>query len=1067
MKFEQAFYTWGKHQLSQFKEGLGVCASSNLEKNFLERCVKLGSHFNAERSLKKAEFVLYSPEFESFVGVGISQGKGGGDGRTSMLCHFFIPCEQQENPNPSEYFLLYPFRDEVEDGEELCKWEGEAEKYNFYDILEKYDLKGIKLAKFLQMTWPCMFEEKSTVRILIDRKIHEEKEDSTIAREITWLLSMLVPGKEDLELSCRKNLSYGVYTRENVSAVRLIFASEKNRNGENVFYLDKSGIVEEEKISQVFIRMSSIAEGSLEKYKSFAAELFDMRVPVKFTCTQLPIIYIKWKLNRGEHVYIDEIKNEINGLLNASRSSIWHRELLENYLLNANDLGGADAAFFWKRFITPRLNEEGITENEIFVKASVNLLKIICKASHESYVKVMSSVPEEERICFIRYLYEEPDSIVKKYLEKISSGKELYEFLSLYRSLSKKEEVRGEIFDISKRIYKEAQSEERNRITDTLLGIEELREDWEAWIRSRIEEARTTDGYLFFVEQEAGKMELRYAGIYYSRLYDLAREKGQEGKLSENEEEQISKCEKEIRDVAGNRISEQQMDDFVKMIRNWKIKRINRKIAELPAEELAEYEIEGSAAPECIAQWINCAVQRLRTGEHLMEESYQRFLDRIPMISHWKEERKIGQLLFDKYLEALWGSSDCEPRGEMLKRKMLFRLKNPSFEQFSVWSRVRADEEFRDFQLLDEITGENPELAVAVENESDGALTLPARLRRVLYRIWKSVTAGEEIKEQDLRRLNRQTCKGRETEVSDMLRQFQKICRKDMEDGKEHRKMLCFINYMLLLERREGIDDRLKKGQKDRCRRYRKRYEKGDLILNFAKNEVAIVDVNDDWIEQRVREIGTFLSVIEFGEITEDNIKAVSLLVKDCRTIFSEKIDEVERLKKERQDFMDECRRQIASLEEKKKKIEKRLNRLYKTLEDGGDMIPEKREEDEDIRDILKASEAEPWIPSAEEAAEEEDTAGMTAEEAAEEEAADETIAEETTSYKQGDSLVENLPTCVKDNMPDKGPESIDISGKSNRSMQKPSGKDAGEKTTGLEGQRGKITKLKLKIRGK
>lgn len=1013
MKFEQAFYTWGKHQLSQFKEGLGVCASSNLEKKFLERCVKLGSHFNAERSLKKAEFVLYSPEFESFVGVGISQGKGGGDGRTSMLCHFFIPCEQQKNPNPSEYFLLYPFRDEVEDGEELCKWEGEAGKYNFYDILEKYDLKGIKLAKFLQMTWPCMFEEKSTVRILIDRKIHEEKEDSTIAREITWLLSMLVPGKEDLELSCRKNLSYGVYTRENVSAVRLIFASEKNRNGEDVFYLDKSGIGEEEKISQVFIRMSSIAEDSLEKYKTFAAELFDMRVPVKFTCTQLPIIYIKWKLNRGEHVYIDEIKNEINGLLNASRSSAWHRELLENYLLNANDLGGADAAFFWKRFITPRLNEEGITENEIFVKASVNLLKIICKASYESYVKVMSGTPEEERICFIRHLYEEPDSIVKKYLEEISSGKELYEFLSLYRSLSKKEEVQGKIFDISKRIYKEAQSEERTRITDTLLGIEELREDWEAWIRSRIEEDRTTDGYLFFVEQEAGKMELRYAALYYSRLYDLARERAQEGNLSENEEERVSQCEKEIRDIAGNRISERQMDDFEKMIRNWKIERINRKIAELPTEELAEYEIEGSAAPECIAQWINCAVQRLRAGEHLTEENYRQFLDRIPMISHWKEERKIGQLLFDKYLEALWGSSDCEQRGEMLKRKMLFRLKNPSFEQFSVWNKVKADEEFRDFWLIDEITGENPELAAAVETESDGTLTLPARLRRVLYRIWKSVTAGEKIEDRDLRMLNRQICKNKETWVSDMLRLFQETCLEGMKDGKESAKAVCFLNYMLLLERREGINDRLKKGQKERCRRYRKQYEKRSLVLSFIKNEVSAVNLADAWTQRRVSEIQTFLSVLEFGKITEDNIREASLLVKKCGTIFSEKIEEVERLKKERQDFMDECRRQIASLEEKKKEIEKQLNKLYKILEAGGEMTPEKREENEDIRDTLEVLEAASGSSSSKETAGEEKT------------------------NEHSERSVENLPPCVEDKIEDVDSESNNFSGESDAVVQK------------------------------
>lgn len=1051
MKFDQAFYTWGKNQLSRYREGLGICASSSMDSDFLDSCLAIGSGFSPERSEETSEFVIYDPRLRRYVGVGISPRADGGDGRVNFLCHFFIPRETEENPDPGEYLLKYPFRRDVEDREKIGIWDSEyseASDFDFKGILETYGLKEKKLAMLLQTAWPCMFGEVSGINIIFDKERRRGDLDLKAAREIAWLLSMMAPGSEHVLAECRKNLSYGVRTKENKNAARILYSEEPAGNGQ-MFFLD--GENDRQEVLPVFMYMAELAEQSVEDYRAFTEELLNIRKSGKFRCVQLSVVFLRWKLLHGQYVSKEDVAHEINDILSAALSSPWESAFMEDYLLQAKDLGLQDISVLWNRFVIPMLKKyDNVREagEDRILDVTIRFLKMTWALNQDGYEILFSDLSDEDKDAVAQRLYEEPDSIIRKQLEEISSCEDLSGFLSMYGSICRKEEVRGKIFDISKRIYKEAPSEGRTRITDTLLGIEELRENWEAWIRSRIEEDRTTDGYLFFVEQEAGKMELRYAGIYYSRLYDLAREKGQEGKLSENEEEQISKCEKEIRDVAGNRISEQQMDDFVKMIRNWKIKRINRKIAELPTKELAEYEIEGSAAPESIAQWINCAVQRLRAGEHLMEESYQRFLDRIPMISHWKEERKIGQLHFDKYLEALWESSDCEPRGEMLKRKMLFRLKTPSFEQFSVWSRVRADEEFRDFRLVDEITRENPKLVAAVENESDGTLTVPARLRRVLYRIWKSVTAGEEIKEQDLRRLNRQTCKGRETEVSDMLKQFQKICRKDMEDGKEHRKIICFLNYMLLLKRREEIDDRLKKGQKDRCRRYRKKYEKGDLILNFAKNEVAIVDVNDDWIEQRVREIGTFLSVIEFGKITEDNIKAVSLLVKDCRTIFSEKIDEVERLKKERQDFMDECRRQIASLEEEKKKIEKQLNRLYKILENGGEKIPEKREENEDIRDILKASDAETWIPSAEEEAEEEE--------------AEETIAEETTTYKHGDRLVENLPTCVKDNMPDEGPETIDISWKSNRPMQKPSGKDAGEKTIGLEGQRGKITKLKL-----
>lgn len=975
MKFDQAFYTWGKNQLSRHKEGLGICASSCMDSDFLDSCLAIGSGFFPERSEETSEFVIYDPGIRRYVGVAISPRADGGDGRVNFLCHFFIPCETEENPDPGEYLLKYPFRRDVEDREKIGVWDSEDCKesdFDFKGILETYGLKEEKLAMLLQTAWPCMFGEVSGINIIFDKERRRGDLDLKAAREITWLLSTMAPGMESVLAKCRRNLSYGVRTKENKNAARILYSEEPTGNGQ-MFFLD--GENDRQDVLPVFMYMAELAQRSVDDYRTFTEELLNIRKSGKFRCIQLSVVFLRWKLLHGQYVSKEDVARDINDILNAALSSQWERAFMEDYLLQAKDLGLQDISVLWKRFVIPMLRKyDNVLEtgDSRILDVTIRFLKMTWTLNREGYDFLFSDLSDNYKEVIAEKLYEEPDSIIRKKLEEISSCEDLFGFLSMYRSICQKDDVRREMFDISKQIYKEAQSEERTRITTLLLGIEEFREDWEAWIRSRIEKEQTMDGYISFVEHEAGKMELRYAVIYYIRLYDLARGKGKEGNLSENEEERVSQCEKEIRDMAGNRISQQLIEDFNSLIRTWKIKRINRKIAELSTGELAEYKIEDFVVPECMTQWINCAVRRLKSGEHLTEKLYLQFLDKISLVYHWKEERKIGQLLLDKYLEAIWGSSDSEPREEMLKRKILFQIKNPSFEQFSIWSKIETDEELHDFHLIDKITGENPELATVADVGLDGTLRQPARLKRVIYRMWKNVTAGKRIRDRDLRMLNSQTCKTRETKVSDMLKLFQKICQEGIADGRENLKIVCFLNCMLLWQKREEIDDRLKMGQKERCRRYRKQYEKRNPVLSFVKNEVSTVNLTDAWTERRVCEIQTYLSVIGFGEITEDNIKAASFLINKCKTVFSDKIDEVEKLKKERQDFMDGCRKQIAALEERKKEIEEQLKKLYKILEKGEEMITEIRRENENLRNVSKISEEEKWISSNEEIAREE-----------------------------------------------------------------------------------------------
>ena len=946
MKFDQAFYTWGKNQLSRHREGLGICASSCMDSDFLDNCLAIGSRFVSERSEETSEFMIYEPKVRRYVGVAISPRADGGDGRVNFLGHFFIPQEMEENPDPSDYLLEYPFRREIEDGESVEVWDsGERKAYgsDFKAVRQTYELKGQKLAILLQTAWPCMFGEVSGINIVLGKERHREDLDLKAAREITWLLSMMAPGPAHVAAECRKNLSYGVRTKENRNVVRILYSIEPAESGP-VFAMDQEESRQD--ILPVFLRMAELAERSVEEYRTFTDELLRIRRKGQFRCIQLPVLFLRWKLLHGEYVSKEDVADEINDILNSALSSQWESAFMEEYLLQAKDLGLQDINVLWSRFIIPMLKKyDGVPEMGIdrILDIAIRFLKMTWSLNREVYAILFSDLSDGCREEVARKLYGESDSIIRKQLEEISSCKELSEFLSLYGSLCQREEVQKKIFSISKQIYEEAQSQERAEITDLLLGTEAFREEWERWIQSRIEEARTIDGYLYFVERETGKMELRYAISYYCRLYNLVAGIGTEEPPSEEVDERVIGCEKKIRNLAGNRISNQEKQEFKNLIWMWESVRINRKIAGLSMEGLADYKIENLRFPECIKQWISCMVNKLQSGEYLPEDFYRKLLDKISTVYRWKETEMIGVPSYEKYLSAVWGSSNCEPRKCMLKRKMLFQIKDPS-ERFTIWSNVEIDEKFRDFQLLIDIIQENPELGTVLEDELE-----PERLKRVIYRIWKSVSGGEQIKERDLRLLNEQTCKNREEEVSDVLKQIQKMCRKGMTGGGEAQQWGYFLNGMALQRKRETINDRLSKSQKERCRKYRKLYEKEDAVLVFIKNEVCIGNLTDVWTECRVREIQTFLSVFEFrkaGKVSEKNIKTVTLLLKTCKEIFPEKIDEVVRLREERRRFMDECREEIRTLEAEKKEIEERLEKLYKIMEDGGEKIPRKREEE-------------------------------------------------------------------------------------------------------------------------
>ena len=143
--------------------------------------------------------------------------------------------------NPGDYYLEYPFQAQVEKKADLPQLELQPDlnRECYEEKLRTYFPEKRKLAYFLYKLFPILFSEKNQLLIVLDQQYHKEQEWAVIAREVTWLASMLAPGDGVQAGEYRKRLSYGVYVHKNAKNVNLVYSDNENLNTER-FYLDCS-----------------------------------------------------------------------------------------------------------------------------------------------------------------------------------------------------------------------------------------------------------------------------------------------------------------------------------------------------------------------------------------------------------------------------------------------------------------------------------------------------------------------------------------------------------------------------------------------------------------------------------------------------------------------------------------------------------------------------------------------------------------------------------------------------------------------------------------------------------
>ncbi|GFI51215.1 hypothetical protein IMSAGC020_02425 [Lachnospiraceae bacterium] len=451
MKFEQAFYTRGNNLMRETGKGLGLVSYSNVKRDFLEGCMRIGSNFGKEWSDKTAQFVLYADTFRTFVGVGVSPDLSGEGGDVNKICHIFVPCEEERKAvicNPDRYYLDYPFQRECKKEEQLDQIELSpvlCEK-DYLRILEKYHMDQKWLAYFLYKIYPLMFTEKNFVWILVDSQEWKEEEYPVIAREITWLASCLAPGVGEEGIDYRKRLTYSVNAEDNTAIVHIAYSdNRKIEDKHEKICLGKEPDVE---IPELYLRLAEKAVESLLSYRNFVFSIMYSQIE-NIRSEKLRENFFKWKLREGEKIPKRELPCPMDVLIDkAKRDSSFEGAILK-YIPQAEDLEAEELRRLLKEIVIRKLLDCTEQEKSLeLTKLAEILIFRVYEKSMRLYQKTIAELPKTVKASLVKYLFLQEDSCIRRHFERIETFEEFWNAIKLYSCINESNKYKAYIMNL-------------------------------------------------------------------------------------------------------------------------------------------------------------------------------------------------------------------------------------------------------------------------------------------------------------------------------------------------------------------------------------------------------------------------------------------------------------------------------------------------------------------------------------------------------------------------------------------------------------------------------------------
>lgn len=932
MKFEQAYYTWGENQLSRYKRGLGICAASNLKDDFLDKCLRLGSVFQSEHTNKTAEFTLYSEEFRAFVGVGISPRAEGGDKRLNKLCHFFIPVESGKEQEPEEYYLPYPYDREIEDGAEVFQIEIPGTEYDYREILQKYGLNRKKLGGLLWKTYPYAFGEKDSLIFVIDREKHQIEEDAQIAREITWLLSVLVPRPEGRPNLYRNRLSYGVYTTDNVSAVRFVF-TDRQQLGEDRYYLDEN-YQEDEKIPEVYLALADSALKSCQEVQMFLKEIFECKYAQRIQSSDLSMMYYRWKLNHREIVTQEDLKEYWQGILVQVVQSKWYKSFLMDYLKQAEKMDNQSLANAWVRGVFPELNRRyddmTIEEQESIEEVAAKVISMIYEENRTNYEVFIKKLTDNQKQKVLQKIYDQEDSCIEKDIQDAQDIQKLCQYMELYKQLSGEEEFCRDVREKALGFYEDSDRSTRERLTAAMNQFD--KKSWEAVMEYRIKGYDTWEDYAKYLYTEIPRMESCQVPMHFRKLMKFAyKVTGVEGK------NEFSTMAEALIQMGDHQELEQEIAEFKNLKKRWKAEMQITQIQKENLQELAERELKELTLEQAREEWLKTVCRRLEEQELLEERLYGQLLIKAKDdVSKWQMKSRDW---IRKYEGLLWKAASENMDWKLHCILIKAGTRNRCFKDYSFWENISYRKHFQDiYELLKRCERNGKDTSCVFLSYEDEEPE--AGFTRSCYKIWRQVKEKGDIgvlirKNQWKRRFGEAFLEFIEYLEEMILEQEGTLTEKDI------------TNFFTLLLEEEELNGEYNLV----CQKFRElqhTHRKFVMLVNNHKESIYQRDkAGDTWLSARI-----FLKVLAFEEVCRENLIDAAKTVKYCRQYGFDREKEVLVLKEGCEQVMEEIREEKAKCEEAVKSWEEEINSIRKLIE-------EREKQIEELKDLNSRDKAE------------------------------------------------------------------------------------------------------------
>ncbi len=718
MRFEQAFYTRGKNLLNE-EEGLGIAAASKMEPQFWAKCMNIGGSFNTERSKEKAEFVIYSPQWDSFIGVGVNPANNEDGGVVNKLCHIYIPTEVSHIPN--EYYLEYPFEAQVEKGSKLEEVELQPylKEERFTEIRQKYGFEKEKLAEFLFQLYPILMKEQKLLLVVLDGEIYKKENCFTIAREITWLASYLVPALEKDAFTYRKRLTYGANTKDNLSIVNLVFSTDESLSA-NCFYLETS---ERKKVPQLYEQLAEKACASQEDFLQFLAELYEKPLGEDQDIKNLTLRYLRWKLEQGMKPEWEELSSYLLFIRRKARNDGDYQAFLYRCLLSLEDIAVEELLGIWRETIKFVLNKKDVELGESFLLLTAELLERMYEKDKNHYKRLWKELSNEVQKTVMEQLYTKESSCIHKHIEQLETFQDYEEVIELYQELCGNVKF---LTDIAKRCVKnyfDMIKKEREYFSSIFEKQEETK--WRVWIETDISEAFQKDSYLEWFRQEMDKIEDCYILRYFSELLEKCKQESEKSRIEtiiELAETYLQKYDKKL-----TKTEEKAQYETWKL--NWDREQFLKCLEGRTLKELAEMDIRGKK-PILREDWCKALLSSL-DGECLTMEVLRALLEQRTQLEDMPE------ILFT-YQEKLWKLCEMDLE-KCFACSIAFGV-----ETFSVWSGIQIFSfKIEEYEQVYAVIESNPAYRI-IEEQSLKEETWECN--RLSYLLWKQLIKLESEK---------------------------------------------------------------------------------------------------------------------------------------------------------------------------------------------------------------------------------------------------------------------------------------------------------------------------------